>query len=363
MTCRSPVGGWVRQCLSSPGGATGLPCRPSFCVFCVEQKVGALPFQMVGLLGLPNWFGGAPFRRPGAFLHRLGALKQRQRAEQSGAVPQYFFGRPPPSSTPKPPKTDKAATDRVLLLLFRLLLVICSYDSLGIVCGGGARLLGSRWAFCGASMSLGPVSVLIYSIPITISICSRICFDMNNRIRNIINISRRMSMSMITSITMNISMIIRNSITIILVLVFGLALVFVSELMFVLVSVLVLLSDCLRHIRQRALVGGLRLRGRSLGSRGMPFEGFLETVLRPLGRRFGASFGPLGILLGPLGASWGPVGASWRPLGAKGSDFRFVFPLLGPSWAVLGPSWAVLGALRAVLGPSGAVVGRFLGGY
>ena len=31
-----------------------------------------------------------------------------------------------------------------------------------------------------------------------------------------------------------------------------------------------LLSNCLRHIRHRAWVGGMRLRGPSLGSRGMP---------------------------------------------------------------------------------------------
>ena len=34
--------------------------------------------------------------------------------------------------------------------------------------------------------------------------------------------------------------------------------------------------NCLRHIRQRAWMGALRLRGRSLGSRGMHLEGFLE---------------------------------------------------------------------------------------
>ena len=121
------------------------------------------------------------------------------------------------------------------------------------------------------------------------------------------------------------------------------------------------ISNCLRHIRHRAWVGALRLRGRSLGSRGMLLEGFLETVLRPLGSRFGASFGPLGASWVPLGASWGPLGASWRPLGAEGSDFRFVFPSWASLGAVLGPSWAVLRASWAVLAPSWAILGRSWG--
>jgi len=118
------------------------------------------------------------------------------------------------------------------------------------------------------------------------------------------------------------------------------------------------LSNCLRHIRHRAWVGALRLRGRSLGSRGMPLEGFLETVLRPLGSRFGASWGLFWAswgLLGLLGASWGLLGASWRPLGAEGSDFRFVFPFLGLSWGRL---WALLGRLGGLLGRLGALLGR-----
>ena len=39
-----------------------------------------------------------------------------------------------------------------------------------------------------------------------------------------------------------------------------------------LLLLLLLLSNCLRHIRHGAWVGALRLRGRSLGSRGMPLE-------------------------------------------------------------------------------------------
>ena len=105
--------------------------------------------------------------------------------------------------------------------------------------------------------------------------------------------------------------------------------------------------------------GGLRLRGRSLGSRGMPLEGFLETVLMPLGSRFGASWGLFWIswgLLGPLGGSWGLPGASWGHLGADGSDFRFVFPLLGRLGVVLVASLAVLG--RACQGCGHGLGGR-----
>ena len=67
-----------------------------------------------------------------------------------------------------------------------------------------------------------------------------------------------------------------------------------------------------------------------------------ETVLGPLGGRFGASFGPLGGLLGRLGgllgASWGLFGASWGLLGASWGgrlDFSVRGPSLGP---FLGPS-------------------------
>ena len=105
------------------------------------------------------------------------------------------------------------------------------------------------------------------------------------------------------------------------------------------------LSNCLWHIRHRAWVGGLRLRGRSLGSRGMLLEGFSETVLRPLGSRFGASWGLFWVSWGLLGASWGLLGASWGLLEASwGGRFGFsvrvppLGPLLGPSWGPLGPS-------------------------
>jgi len=107
----------------------------------------------------------------------------------------------------------------------------------------------------------------------------------------------------------------------------------------------------------------------------MPLEGFLETVLRSVGNRFGASWGllePLLGFLGPLGASWGPLGASWGHLEAESLDFRFVFLLLGPScgrvWALLGRPgrllgrlWALLGRLGALLGASWAVLGRYWG--
>ena len=48
---------------------------------------------------------------------------------------------------------------------------------------------------------------------------------------------------------------------------------------------------------------------------------------------FGASWGPLRASWSLLGPSWGPLGASWGPLGAEGSIFRFVVPLLGPSYS------------------------------
>ena len=67
-----------------------------------------------------------------------------------------------------------------------------------------------------------------------------------------------------------------------------------------------------------------------------------QVVLsRPLGGRFGASWGLFwaswGPLLGLLGPAWGLLGASWG--------------LLGASWGPLGGLWGPLGAL---LGPPGA---------
>ena len=66
------------------------------------------------------------------------------------------------------------------------------------------------------------------------------------------------------------------------------------------------------------------------------FWGSLRASRGPLG----ASWVPLGGLLGPLGALLGPP---WALSGRKARFFRFVVPLLGPSWGPLGLSWAPLG--------------------
>ena len=134
-------------------------------------------------------------------------------------------------------------------------------------------------------------------------------------------------------------------------------------------DVISILSNCLRHIRHRAWVGGMRLRGRSLGSRGIPPEGFLETVLRRLGSRFGASFGPLGaswVFLEPLGCLLGHpgglLGRKARIFCSCSSFWASLGALLGPSWAVLRAPWAVLGPSWAVLGRSWGPLGLFWGG-
>ena len=95
----------------------------------------------------------------------------------------------------------------------------------------------------------------------------------------------------------------------------------------------------------------------------MPLESFLETVLRSLGSRFGASWGlfwaswgllgpPAGVLgwkawiFGSRSPSWASLGLSWAPLGPSWGP-------LGPSWRPLGLSW---GALGGFLGRFGAVL-------
>eukprot|EP00959_Pyramimonas_sp_CCMP1952_P186314 3896204-Pyramimonas_sp.AAC.1 len=85
-----------------------------------------------------------------------------------------------------------------------------------------------------------------------------------------------------------------------------------------------------------------------LGSRGRPLGSLLEGVWRPSLGRFGASWDL-------FWASWGHLGASWGPHGADGSDFRFVFPLLGRLWCRF---VAFLGCLRRLLGRFGALLGR-----
>ena len=79
-----------------------------------------------------------------------------------------------------------------------------------------------------------------------------------------------------------------------------------------------------------------------------------EASGEPRGGSFEASFRPPG---GLSGASWAFAGALGAPLGAEGSKSQFVFPLLGPSWAVLGASWAVSGPSWAVLGHSWGPLG------
>ena len=74
-------------------------------------------------------------------------------------------------------------------------------------------------------MSSVPVSLSIYSIPITITIGIRNSFGMDNSVSNVININIRMSMS--SSINISISMSIRDSINISSVLVFVVVSVFV----------------------------------------------------------------------------------------------------------------------------------------
>ena len=65
------------------------------------------------------------------------------------------------------------------------------------------------------------------------------------------------------------------------------------------------------------------------------FRSFLGAVLELLGAWVGASWERLGATWGLLGASSAHLGASWKFLGAEGSDFQFVFPLLGFSWGRL----------------------------
>jgi len=74
-------------------------------------------------------------------------------------------------------------------------------------------------------MSSVPASILIYSIPITITSGIRNSCGMNNNISNVININIRMSMS--SSINISISMSVRNTINISSVLVFVIVSVFV----------------------------------------------------------------------------------------------------------------------------------------
>ena len=68
---------------------------------------------------------------------------------------------------------------------------------------------------------------------------------------------------------------------------------------------------------RRAWAAGQKPLECSLGSRGRPLGGLVEAVLKPLGSRFGASWGLFWASWGPLGASWGSLGASWGPLGAE----------------------------------------------
>ena len=127
--------------------------------------------------------------------------------------------------------------------------------------------------------------------------------------------------------------------------------------------------------RHRAWVVGQRPHGCWLGSRGWPVGGPWEAVWRPLGGRFGASWGLIWAFWGPLGASWGALGGllgplwgllrpPWGSFGRKTRFFSFfppLGPLLGPSWSPLGPSWAPLGPSWGPLGPSWGPLGGLLG--
>ena len=84
-----------------------------------------------------------------------------------------------------------------------------------------------------------------------------------------------------------------------------------------------------------------------------------EAAWRPLGGRFGASWGLFGVSWRPLGASserlgdlWGLLGPSWWERFEMSVRIRPLGPLLGLSSAVLGPSWAVLGLSWGPHGPS-----------
>eukprot|EP00959_Pyramimonas_sp_CCMP1952_P400587 8393853-Pyramimonas_sp.AAC.1 len=84
--------------------------------------------------------------------------------------------------------------------------------------------------------------------------------------------------------------------------------------------------------------------GRSLGC-------FLAALLRPLGGRFGASWGLFWALGGPLGASWGflgVLGASW----GRGIEIFVRAPRLGPL------PGSRLGALVGRLSLLGGFLGR-----
>ena len=87
--------------------------------------------------------------------------------------------------------------------------------------------------------------------------------------------------------------------------------------------------------------------------------------------RLGAFFGSLGASWEHPGVCWGPLrgflrllggllGPPGGPLEAEGWDFRFVVPLLGPSWGHLGPSWAPLGPSWGSPGPSWGSLGGCL---
>ena len=117
-----------------------------------------------------------------------------------------------------------------------------------------------------------------------------------------------------------------------------------------------------------------------------------ERLLGPLGSwgflgAFGASWGPLGVL---LGASWRPLGGLWGPLGgASGASLGLLGPSSGGglegsvrhhpvgailghlgglsgsswgppglSWGPLGPSWLLLGPLGLSWGDLGGLLDR-----
>ena len=68
----------------------------------------------------------------------------------------------------------------------------------------------------------------------------------------------------------------------------------------------------------------------------------LESILEPLRKRLGASWGRVKPSSGCLGQSWRDLGTS---LGASWSIRDRLGGVFGPSWDVLGRSWCVLGGI------------------
>ena len=100
--------------------------------------------------------------------------------------------------------------------------------------------------------------------------------------------------------------------------------------------------------RHRAWVVSQRPLECSLGSRGRSLGGLMAPPLRPLGGRFGASWGL-------FWASWEPLGASWGPLGSLlGGTFGAKMPPKAPKRRPRGAQDAPRGTQDAPRGAQGA---------